>query len=794
MKTKTGAALVRAQRRAQEAASRTVIRTMTVTAVDTVNNVVTVDLDGESVDIPAQSGYLPEVGHVVNILMNGDAPSAAAPPSGPMTSDPPEQVTGVTVSPGIRALIVEWDEVADEDVRNARGTYEINVDTDNAFPSPRIFIAAGNAMVVTDLDIGTTYYVRVRAIDQAGEEGPWSATGSGTPDEVTEVEIADDSISAPKLQANSVIAGKIAANAVIAGTVDADAITGRELDVIEIEVNKDIHSGDWDPGVAGFFIGDLSGVGYAEFNNVVVRGLFLASQATLVEGAQLLPNGTFDTDTAGWTGNNCTLARDTTTKRTGAGSLKMTTSSAADMFAYTAAGTSGIPVIPGATYAAKAFYRTAVTAESCFTIIRWYDSSGAFISDSEFDGTVGTLDATSTWAGDIAIQDAPSNAAYAALKLLIEAAANGEVHYVDDVEFFRASNITGGVFKTASDGKRLELTQSQIRLYFGRDDEEGGYIYASEFGSQGSLFVRSPRYGTDDPAQLILYSEGGGAVSQARIQADDFRFVPSNDDALRVRISQDNAATNPEDIALASGWTPAYETWTYASADTPTYTFTVAADVTTKYSPGMRVKFTQSSTVKYGIITAVSTYSGGNTTITVLMSMTSGTVDNSGLANSAISANYYSVVKAPQGFPASPLRWTVELTDTTQRTQTNPTANTWYNVGSLSLSVPIGVWDLSFGAIPGTTKNPSTVASAFVALSTANNSASDGELKGNSYVQVIASGNAVYLATVSRSKIVALAAKTTYYLNAMTDIASCSALELRNERATASIRAVCAYL
>lgn len=41
------------------------------------------------------------------------------------------------------------------------------------------------------------------------------------------------------------------------------------------------------------------------------------------------------------------------------------------------------------------------------------------------------------------------------------------------------------------------------------------------------------------------------------------------------------------------GWIPAEETWTYASADDPTFTFTVAADVTGKYRVGMKLKLTQ---------------------------------------------------------------------------------------------------------------------------------------------------------------------------------------------------------
>lgn len=130
------------------------------------------------------------------------------------------------------------------------------------------------------------------------------------------------------------------------------------------------------------------------------------------------------------------------------------------------------------------------------------------------------------------------------------------------------------------------------------------------------------------------------------------------------------------------GWIPAEKTWTYASADDPTFTFTVAADVTTKYSAGMRVKLTQ-STVKYFIITAVSTFSGGNTTITVY-----GGTDYD-LADAAITSPYYSTQKAPQGFPLSPAKWSETFSIT--GSQATPTSGTTYDMCNFSL--PIGVWE-----------------------------------------------------------------------------------------------------
>ncbi len=97
--------------------------------------------------------------------------------------------------------------------------------------------------------------------------------------------------------------------------------------------------------------------------------------------------------------------------------------------------------------------------------------------------------------------------------------------------------------------------------------------------------------------------------------------------------------TSPLYDGTISGWIAAGETWTYASAST----FTVATDLTTKYSIGMKIKLTQ-TTEKYFIISAIS-YGAPNTTITV----------NGGatytVANAAITSPFYSVAQAPYGCP-----------------------------------------------------------------------------------------------------------------------------------------------
>ena len=214
------------------------------------------------------------------------------------------------------------------------------------------------------------------------------------------------------------------------------------------------------------------------------------------------------------------------------------------------------------------------------------------------------------------------------------------------------------------------------------------------------------------------------------------------------------ALTSPTMSGTWDGWISAGETWTYASADDPTYTFTVAADVTTKYSVGMKIKLTQ-GTVKYFIITAVSTYSGGNTTITVY-----GGTDYD-LASSAISANAYSMMKSPQGFPMSPAKWRIFVQDDTRAVSS---AGGWVNpIPALNVTIPIGIWNIYVRV--KIEHRPDAPGRRFLGLSfsTANN-AINGLLSALHILYAGGSGSDYNIRFVSEvAGILFLTSKTTYY-------------------------------
>jgi hypothetical protein len=234
-----------------------------------------------------------------------------------------------------------------------------------------------------------------------------------------------------------------------------------------------------------------------------------------------------------------------------------------------------------------------------------------------------------------------------------------------------------------------------------------------------------------------------------------------------------------------NGWVAAGETWTYAASDAPSYTFTITGDKTTKYYPGMRIKLTD-STVKYFIITKAS-YSSPNTTITIY-----GGTDYT-LSGGAITLPYYSMMKAPAGFPLSPAKWTVELSDASGAHQDSPTQNTYYNLGSLSLSIPIGVWNVSFEVIAIVAAASGTMAEMLAGASTAADSFTDSNLKGRAYLGGVTNG--IYIGILTRSGVVTLTAKTTYYLVAQTTLADQYIIQFGSATdANTVLRATCAYL
>jgi len=269
------------------------------------------------------------------------------------------------------------------------------------------------------------------------------------------------------------------------------------------------------------------------------------------------------------------------------------------------------------------------------------------------------------------------------------------------------------------------------------------------------------------PIISTLYQDAGKTKTITMPAATDTLVGKATTDTLT-----NKTLTSPVFTGTIDGWITANETWTYASADAPTYTITVPTDATTKYSAGMRIKLTHGGSVKYFIITKV------EATVLTLYGGTDYT-----LADTAITLPYYSMVKAPLGFPLSPAKWTVPITDTTIRSQANPTQNAWYNLGSVSINVPIGCWRIRYDVASDIGGNIRLK----ITLSTANNSES------NSNFSSIQSG-ATLMLVHSREDRISVTSKTPYYINTSNLSDSTTTIYNRNDLVPLNISAICAYL
>jgi hypothetical protein len=274
-------------------------------------------------------------------------------------------------------------------------------------------------------------------------------------------------------------------------------------------------------------------------------------------------------------------------------------------------------------------------------------------------------------------------------------------------------------------------------------------------------------------------SIGGDPTNGVTTTLDEDDMASDSDTAVptqqSVKAYVDNNATSTDGWTEYSAVVP-----TRTTADDPTYVVTFSGvDLTDRISVGMKVKWTQNSTVRYGIVTAIAFST--NTTLT-LYGGTDYDVDDT--ATHVISAFNYSPHKSPFGFPMSPAKWTI-LLSTTTGTQTPPTQNTWHNLGG-SGALHIGDWYVRFWAGAYTDTGTAGVKVTQITVSTANNSESDATYT------IAQTDYDIKSATCMASWVrnFTVASKTTYFVNARTTQASQSNLGITRNR----LEAVCAYL
>lgn len=265
------------------------------------------------------------------------------------------------------------------------------------------------------------------------------------------------------------------------------------------------------------------------------------------------------------------------------------------------------------------------------------------------------------------------------------------------VETFLDTHIGKSTAVTAAEFERLSGVTSPIQTQLGTKIDTAG-TGLSKTGTTLNLVtpVTIANGGTNSSTALsnnrVIRSTSGSIVEAAAITAaraliSDANGIPTHSSVTDTELGYVSGVTSAiqtqlNNLPQADGWTPANETWTYASATT----FTVTGDVTAKYQKGDKIKLTQ-TTAKYFYIVSVSF--SGSTTITI----TGGT--DYTLANAAITSPFYSKTNFPQGFPARH-NYTPTYTGSASMTYTSVTTTiAAFNV----VNGVVHVWHESTGTI-----------------------------------------------------------------------------------------------
>lgn len=218
-------------------------------------------------------------------------------------------------------------------------------------------------------------------------------------------------------------------------------------------------------------------------------------------------------------------------------------------------------------------------------------------------------------------------------------------------------------------------------------------------------------------------------------------------------------------------------TVTRESTDDPTVVLRFDADVRDYIWKGMRIKATENSIVHYFIVSADPTDDSGDTLVTCLSEIDTSTPTQAKnlIGTGTISDVAYAPPKTyPKGFPISPESWTVKLVNSSDNYQSSPSLNTWYNPGSISLSIPIGDWDTEYSFALFIEDDNSSFMTGRATLSTANNTESNSQF--TSVGGGSSGGSSSYLVRTAVFKRfpLAITSKTTHYLNAQVQFSGAS--------------------
>ena len=252
-------------------------------------------------------------------------------------------------------------------------------------------------------------------------------------------------------------------------------------------------------------------------------------------------------------------------------------------------------------------------------------------------------------------------------------------------------------------------------------------------------------------AQVALYST---RVTQAVIRASMTQTLTGSETSLISAYSFNGVLT---DLSATGNTLTAVNSATATDTQTPFTNDVTGTSVT-------------AGTTNYGIIMK-QTFST-NTTYTIQIPEGETLPTGSG----TIGTVSYSTQKTPYGFPGQKNKWVVSTVLKSDQQQNSPVSGTWYNLGLIQLSVPVGEWNVGYNGVAFV--NSPGNSDMFTTMSTANNSESDSTF--TSRIQSTAA-TPVLISPMGRSGDISVAAQAIYYVNAKTATASISSINWRGQ-------------
>jgi hypothetical protein len=146
----------------------------------------------------------------------------------------PATPTGLTITGSYNEAILKWNLATEKDYKETL----IFSNTVNSIPATPTLIITGNTVTVFDLAKSTTFYVWLKHVDFSGNISAESIVETfSTTSGLTDVALADNAVTTPKINGLAVTEGKLGNNAVTTGKINAGAVTNAKLDPNAVAAN-----------------------------------------------------------------------------------------------------------------------------------------------------------------------------------------------------------------------------------------------------------------------------------------------------------------------------------------------------------------------------------------------------------------------------------------------------------------------------------------------------------------------------------------------------------------------------